>query len=146
MTILAFFLFQFNMIFIVSIYVVSLRVFFIESSMQSCHMHPTDFFNLVIVTFLMCLEVILHALFPYFSFIFIFYFSIQLLKCLDNISCCFLFRCSVCFQPLKENYYSKENELFCKKHFILRFSHDCQKCNNRITGPVMVCSFDNLNF
>jgi len=54
------------------------------------------------------------------------------------------FRCSVCFQPLKENYYSKENELFCQEHFTLRFSQVCQKCNTRITGPVMVAG--DVNF
>ena len=47
-------------------------------------------------------------------------------------------RCSECFQPLKESYFTKENELFCKEHFTMRFSQVCQKCNTRITGPVMV--------
>lgn len=62
-------------------------------------------------------------------------YSVFALNDVWHVEC---FRCSVCFKPLKENYYSKENELFCQEDFILRFSQVCQKCNTSITGPVMV--------
>ncbi|CAB4010532.1 LIM domain kinase 1 isoform X2, partial [Paramuricea clavata] len=48
------------------------------------------------------------------------------------------FRCSECLSTIPLHYMPRDNVLYCKKDYILKFGEHCQRCVKQITGPVMV--------
>ena len=48
-------------------------------------------------------------------------------------------RCVICQQSLPKSYYRLAGQPYCKDHFYEKTAHKCQKCNDYITGPTMVC-------
>ena len=48
------------------------------------------------------------------------------------------FRCSECLSTIPLHYMPRDNVLYCKKDYILKFGEHCQRCTKQITGPVMV--------
>lgn len=47
-------------------------------------------------------------------------------------------RCSECLSTIPVYYMPRDNVLYCKKDYILKFGEHCQRCTKQITGPVMV--------
>ena len=65
-----------------------------------------------------------------------------LLMCLAFVVYLFILfvlsRCSECLSTIPLHYVPRDNVLYCKKDYILKFGEHCQRCNEQITGPVMV--------
>ena len=50
----------------------------------------------------------------------------------------FLYRCSECLSTIPLYYIARDNVLYCKRDYILKFGEHCQRCSKQITGPLMV--------
>lgn len=50
----------------------------------------------------------------------------------------YLYRCSECLSTIPLYYIARDNVLYCKRDYILKFGEHCQRCSKQITGPLMV--------
>ncbi|XP_068749971.1 LIM domain kinase 1-like [Montipora capricornis] len=48
------------------------------------------------------------------------------------------FKCSECKRVLSAVYFARDNVLFCRKDYFMKFRSTCHACERIITGPVMV--------